>query len=91
MSNIVKDGNIKNDTYCFFNDIINIKDFDPNNIKLGEKSCKNVYYNVTIKDSKYLQINSVNSLYLMFNKINGYFKEINENKYLTLVPTNENK
>ena len=91
MSNIVKDGNIKNDTYCFFNDIINIKDFDPNNIKLGEKSCKNVYYNVTIKDSKYLQINSVNSLHLMFNKMNGYFEEINENKYLTLVPTNENK
>ena len=91
MSNIVKDGNIKNHTYCFFNDIINIKDFDPNNIKIDEKSYKNVYYNVTIKDSKYLQINSVNSLYLMFNKINGYFKEINENKYLTLVPTNENK
>ena len=91
MSNIVKDGNIKNDTYCFFNDIINIKDFDPNNIKLGEKSCKNVYYNVTIKDSKYLQINSVNSLHLMFNKMNGYFEEINENKYLTIVPTNENK
>ena len=91
MSNIVKDGNIKNDTYCFFNDIINIKDFDPNNIKLGEKSCKNVNYNVTIKDSKYLQINSVNSLHLMFNKMNGYFEEINENKYLTLVPTNENK
>ena len=91
MSNIVKDGNIKNDTYCFFNDIINIKDFDPNNIKLGEKSRKNVYYNVTIKDSKYLQINSVNSLHLMFNKMNGYFEEINENKYLTIVPTNENK
>ena len=27
----------------------------------------------------------------MFNKMNGYFEEINENKYLTLVPTNENK
>ena len=27
----------------------------------------------------------------MFNKINGYFEEINENKYLTLVPTNESK
>ena len=23
--------------------------------------------------------------------MNGYFKEINENKYLTLVPTNESK
>ena len=27
----------------------------------------------------------------MFNKMNGYFQEINENKYLTLVPANEIK
>ena len=27
----------------------------------------------------------------MFNKMNGQVKEINENKYLTLVPTNESK
>ena len=27
----------------------------------------------------------------MLNKINGYFGEINGNKYLTLVPTNESK
>ena len=27
----------------------------------------------------------------MFNKISGYFEEINENKYLTLVSTNESK
>ena len=25
----------------------------------------------------------------MFNEMNGYFEEINENKYLILVPTNE--
>ena len=33
MSNNVKDINIKNRTYHFFNDIINIEDFDPNNNK----------------------------------------------------------
>ena len=46
---------------------------------------------VTIKDSKYLKINSVNPLYLMlmFNRKNGYFEEIDGNKYLTLVSTNE--
>ena len=27
----------------------------------------------------------------MFHGINGYFEEINGNKYLTLVPTNESK
>ena len=46
---------------------------------------------MTIKDSKYVKINSINPLYLIFNKVNGYFEEINGNKYLTLVPTNENK
>ena len=45
---------IKNRTYYFFDDIINIKNFDPNNIKIDEKSYKNIliYYigYVTIKD-----------------------------------------
>ena len=27
----------------------------------------------------------------MFNRMNGYFKEINGNQYLTIVPTNESK
>ena len=93
ISNKAIDINIKNHIYYFFDDIINIKDFDPNNIKTDEKSYKNILIDyiayVTIKDSKYVKINSVNLLYLMFNRINGYFEEINGNKYLTLVPTNE--
>ena len=44
-----------------------------------------------IKDSKYVKINSVNPSYLIFSKVNRYFEEINENKYLRLVPTNESK
>ena len=79
----------------FFNDMINIKNFDLNNTKLDEKLYKNIliYYigYVAIKDSKYVKIYSVNLLYLIFNKVNGYFKEINGNKYLTLIPTNESK
>ena len=46
---------------------------------------------MTFKDSKYVKINSVIFLYLIFGKVIGYFEEINENKYLTLVPTNETK
>ena len=76
-------------------DIINIKYFDPNNIKIDEKSYKNIviYYigYVIIKDSKYVKINSVNLLYLIINKVNGYFEEIKRDKYSTLVPTNESK
>ena len=46
---------------------------------------------MTIKDSKYKKIYSVNPLYLIFSKVNEYFEEINKNKYLTLVPINESK
>ena len=95
MSNNVKGISLKNLTYYFFNDVINMKNFDPNNFKLDEKSYKNIllYYigYVTIKESKYLKIYSVNPLCLIFNKVNGYFEEINANKYLTLVPINESK
>ena len=46
---------------------------------------------MSIKDSKYEKINSVNPFCLIFSKLNGYFEEINGNEYLTLVPTNESK
>ena len=66
MSNEFKD--IKNRTYHFFNDVINIENFDPNNIKIDERSHKDIltYYigYVTIKE--YIKIYSVNSLYLIF-------------------------
>ena len=37
---------IKNRTYYFYNDMINIKSFDPNLLKLDKKSSKNIaiYY-----------------------------------------------
>ena len=46
---------------------------------------------MTIKDSKYLKINSVSPSYLIITKLNGYFEETNKNKYLTLATINENK
>ena len=54
MCNKIKDIDIKNHTYYFFDDIINIRSFDPNKIKIDEKSYKNIviYYIgcLTIKD-----------------------------------------
>ena len=68
MSNKTKDIDIENHTYYFFNDIINIKNFNPCIIKTDEKSYKYIliYYigYVTIKDLKYVKINNVNLLYL---------------------------
>ena len=49
MSNKAKDIIIENHTYYFFDDFINIKNFDPNNIKVDKKSYKNIliYYLIT--------------------------------------------
>ena len=95
MSCKLKDIDIKNHRYYFFNDIINMKSFDSNTIKIEEKSYKNIliYYigYVTFKDLKYVKINSVNHLYLIINNVNECFEDINGNKYLTPVPTNESK
>ena len=91
----VKDINIKSLTYYFFNDIIRTQIFDWNNIKIDEKSYKNIliYYIGYVTIKKDLKIYSANPLYLIFNKIIRYFEEINENKYLTfqLMPTNESE
>ena len=60
--------------------------FIPIFIQIDEKSYKNIfiYYigYMTIRELKYLKINSINSLYLIINKVNGCFEEINKNKYL---------
>ena len=37
MSNKFKDKDIKNHIYCFFNDILNTKNVDPNKIDIDEK------------------------------------------------------
>ena len=46
---------------------------------------------MTIKDSTYVKIRSVNPLHLIINKVNGFYDEIDKNSYLTLVATNESK
>ena len=50
----IKEIDIKNQTYYFYNDIIDIKTFDSNNLKLDKKSYKDLdIYNigyVTIKE-----------------------------------------
>ena len=88
--------NIKNRTYYFYNDIIDIETFDSNMLKLDKKTYKNLdIYNigyVTIKKIGYgYDINSVNPLYLHINNVNGYIEEINEDKYLVFDDTHENK
>ena len=76
----IKEINIKNRTYYFYNDIIDIKPFDSNNLKLDKKTYKNLYiYNigyVTIKNiGDCYDVNSVNPLYLRIDNASGYIKK----------------
>ena len=93
--NSVKLINVKNHTYCFFHDMINIKNVDPNKIKIDEQSYKNILIYrtgyVTVKDFTFTTINNVNPLYLIINKVNGYIGKGNRNKFLTLVLTDKIK
>ena len=41
----INDIDIKKHTHNFFDDIINIKNFDPNKTKIDEKSYKNIFIN----------------------------------------------
>ena len=81
----IKEIIIKNGTYCFFNDIINIKNFRPNVLKVDKKSYKNtdIYYidYITVKDSDYVKINKGNPLYLTIDKVHGYIKEKDGKNY----------
>ena len=91
----IKEINIKNQSYYFFNDMINITNFDPKLLKIDKKSYKNIdiYYigHVTIKNSNYVKLKSVNLLYLIINEVDGHFEEKNRNKYLVLDSTYKNK
>ena len=85
----VKALNIKNQTYYFFNDMINIKTFHSNLLKIDKKPHKDfdIYYiaYITIKKfSDYENIHSVNPLYLITHSTSEYFKEKNGEKYLIL-------
>ena len=89
MTTDVKSIDIRNRTYYFFNDMINLSDFDSSLVKIDKKSYKdiNVYFigYITInKIDDYENIHSVNSLYLIIHSDAGHFKEKNDDKYLTL-------
>ena len=93
---VVKQINIKNQTHYFYNDMINIKNFDPILLKIDKKSYKNIgIYNIgyiTIKKiDDYENIYSVNPLYLIIDHASGYIEEKGVNKYLVFDSTDENK
>ena len=76
----VKQINIKNRTHYFYNNIINIKNFDAKLLKIDKKSCKDIdIYNIGYITKKKIDdcenIYSVNLLYLFFDHASGYIEE----------------
>ena len=67
----IKEINIKNRTYYFYDDMINIKNVDSSLLKLDKKSSKNIaiYYIGYVTEKDKYAINSVNPLYLIANKV----------------------
>ena len=92
----IKQIEIKNRTYYFYNDIINLKNFESNLLKIDKKHYKgiDIYYigYITIKKIGDCEnIHSVNPLYLLVNHASGYIEEKNGNKYLIFDSVDENK
>ena len=94
----VKEVNIKNQTHCFLNDMINLKNFESNLLKIDKKHYKGIdigYYIGYISIKKFddcENIHSVNPFYLLINHTSGYIEEKNGNKYLIFDDSvNENK
>ena len=76
----VKEINTKNQTYYFFDDMIDIKNFHSHLLKIDKKLHEDIdiYYIGYImikKFSDYENIHSVNPLYLIIHSATGHFKE----------------
>ena len=86
---VTKQLNIKNRTYYFWNDLINLKDFDPKLLKLDKKSSMDIsiyYIGYVTKKTEY-DINGVNPLYLLIDQLDGLIEEKESSKYLNIPHT----
>ena len=84
-----KELKIKNQTYYFLNDVIDIRNFQSNLLKIDKKPYKDfdiyyISYILSKKISDYENIHSVNPLYLTTYSATGYFTEKNGEKYLII-------
>ena len=91
-----KELNIKNRTYYFCNDLINIKNFHSNLLKIDKKPYRyiDIYYIGYImikKISDCKNIHSINPLYLIIHSATGQFKEKYSENYLCLDSTDKYK
>ena len=88
----LKQLNIKNRTYYFHNDLINIKDFDVKLLKLDKKTSMNlgIYCIGYITKKPEWYVNSVNPLYLLINRIDTFIEQKEGDKYFNNALTDRN-
>ena len=80
--------NIKNRSYYFYNDLINVLNFEASDLKLDKKTWKelDIYYTGYVDKDKPAEwkVNSANQLYLIINRFHRIVLEKNGNKFLTI-------
>ena len=89
---VVKELNIKSRTYYFYNDLINLKNFDPNLLKIDKKESMDfsIYYIGYVTKNTEYNIDSVNPLYLLIRELDGFIYEKEGSKYLNITLTDSN-
>ena len=79
---------IKNRTYYFYNNLINLSNISVNNLKLDKKTWKGIDIYFIGYFGKHKpedwKINSVNPLYLIINRVFCFVGEKNSVKYLSI-------
>ena len=86
----MKQMNIKNRKYYFYNNIINLDEFDENKIKVDKKHFNdiNIYYlgyDCKKKISECNVINSINPLYLRIINMNGQFEKGKDDAWCLII------
>ena len=91
----IKQINIKNRTYYFYNDIVNLDQFDKSRIRVDKKAFNDIdiYYlgdEHKKEISKCNVINSVNPLYLRIININGSFEKSKDDAWYLVISNKDN-
>ena len=86
----IKEITIKNRTYYFYNDIINLDEFDESKIKIDKKDFNDIDiyylgYEHKKKISECNVINSINPLYLRIITMNGQFEKVKDNAWYLVI------
>ena len=86
----IEEIDIKNRTYYFYNDIINLDEFDESKIKVDKKDFNDIDiyylgYEHKKKISEYNVIDSVNPLYLRIISMNGQFEKGKDDAWYRII------